>query len=86
MENVGFTIYKSTLDEEWKELKEPVTFMEAVKSGRQVKIEHGLINEYAPHLSEEYGFLSNMMYHLGVIFDSDQIREILLEGKFYIKD
>lgn len=75
------------INDEWEEVKELVSFMEAVKSGRQIKVEHKLIDD----LLKAYFFtipqeLNDFIWNLGDTFSTEEIATILQEGEFYIED
>ncbi|WP_042683145.1 hypothetical protein [Anaerosalibacter massiliensis] len=64
---------------EWEEVKEPVDFMTAVKSGKEISV------EYSGASYKELS-LANMLYELQRDFSDKTIRQIILNGKFYIED
>ncbi len=68
-----------TIYDEWEEVKEPVSFMEAVKSGKEISV------EYSGASYKELS-LANMLYELQQDFSDKVIRQIILNGKFYIED
>ena len=47
-------------------IKKPVSFMEAVKSGRRIKVEHNLIDDFLLNKTDIY-FTSNSSYNREVI-------------------
>lgn len=62
------------INDEWEEVRKPVTFMEAVKSGRQIKVEHKLIDD----LLKAYFFtipqeLNDFIWNLGDTFSTEEI-------------
>ena len=58
----------------------PVTFMEAVKSGKRFRVEHGEFK------TEEYLWVNDLFRQILLsVTNSYQTREILTEGKFYIE-
>src|SRR5699024_5674038 len=76
------------INREWKEAKEPVTFMEAVESGKKVRVEHPFIIEpyELEQFSNHYRYFTELLEILGTEWDIAAVRSILLEGKFYIED
>ena len=78
----------------WKLVQKPVSFMEAVASGKFIKAEHDNLNIlYGSNNLKEYRINSNKYYHLGYLlkiismhFADEQLRAILTEGKFYIQE
>lgn len=84
----GALKYKSSCPEiinihdEWEEVKEPVSFLEAVESRKEIKVEH------YPTVESNldcYMYLDDFLYELGCNYTSDQVRDIILNGEFYIK-
>ena len=74
---------KSTLNWEWEEVKEPVDFMAAVKSGKRFK----LINkDDAEGVLTRYMDLNTFMDTLSSMWSKELSKAILTEGKFYIED
>lgn len=70
----------TTNSEDWEEVKQPVSFMEAVESGKRIKVEHAdeFINSY-----------HNLDYFLGELLDffpEGELRDTLINGTFYIED
>lgn len=64
---------------EWEEVKQPVSFREAVESGKRILY---------PDLFEleEYLKLDDLLAGLIANYFSDGIKDIILNGKFYIED
>lgn len=79
----GCRIRDLTGFEEWEEIKEPVSFMEVVKSEKYFTVTHELIQH--KHDFENMD-LHDFATELTNAFHSYQIKKILLEGKFYIED
>ncbi len=77
-----------SISDEWEEVKEPVTFMEAVESGKKVRVEHPFIIEpyELEQFSNHYRYFTELLEILGTEWDTAAVRSILLEGKFYIED
>lgn len=67
------------IDEEWEEVKKPVSFMEAVASGKRIRY---------PDLfeDEEYLKLDDVLAVLGSNYYPVEVKNIILNGKFYIED
>jgi hypothetical protein len=71
------------LHDEWKEVKKPVDFMAAVKSGKRFK----LINkDDAEGVLTRYMDLNTFMDTLSSMWSKELSKAILTEGKFYIED
>lgn len=75
-----------TIDWDWKEVKEPVGFMEAVESGKKVRVEHDFIHDDTSRLKEEYVLLDVMLWVLGENLGPRSVQDIIMNGKFYIED
>lgn len=69
--------------DKWEEVKEPISFMEVVKSGKGFTVRHELIQRKSDFENLD---LCDFILELADIFYPEQIQEILLEGKFYIED
>ena len=80
-------------------IQKPMTFMEAIKSGGRIRVEHELIDNFNPYLNDDYlelccntltkgGFLeiSDLLCALGYLFRNEIVSKILTEGKFYIEE
>lgn len=72
--------------EEWEEVKEPVTFMEAAESGKRIRVEHEYIYDSLRFLKDEYSNLATFLWKLGEEMGSYSVRRVLLEGEFYTED
>lgn len=72
------------LEHEWKEVKQPVTFMEAVESRKCIKVEHELIKSL--YYYEDYQRIDFLMLELADDFTGSEFAEILENGKWYIED
>ena len=64
------------INDEWEEVKEPVDFIEAVKSGKKIRSVTWMQNTELD--------LPNLLYDMSD-FDEEEIRQLLL-GKWYIED
>jgi hypothetical protein len=84
------------LKEEWVEVKKPVSFMEVLKSTKAVRVEHEFITNLAPSQSDEWFFkdlldgnffdIDNLIYYISEYADAEPLRDILLNGKWYIEE
>lgn len=86
----GEYLYFSPYDE-WEEVKEPVSFIEAVESGKRVKVEYMYIND--PNYKyidleeyEEFDPLDILFSKLACDFSSVLIRDIIKNGEWYIEE
>ena len=73
-------------NEEWILVQEPVSFMEAVQSGKKIKVEHEAIKHFELKCTSEYLTLFVVVEELAKNLDSISLREIITEGKFYIEE
>lgn len=85
-------------DREWEEVKEPVSFMEAIESGKKIRVEHNNIQRIADeslnsnftrtlklNIDGKY-LLSNFLIQAIAYYSSKEIFEdIILNGKWYIE-
>lgn len=75
-----------SVDWDWEEVKEPVSFMEAMKivrkTGKKINAEHHLI----PRRRTGYMYLDVLLDFLGRKFSDITLATILLDAKFYIED
>lgn len=71
-------------NEEWMLIQEPVSFIEAIESGKKIKVEHELTKCLC--ISEDYYSVHNILYILGSVLKDINIRAVLREGKFYIEE
>jgi len=72
----------------WKEVKKSVTFMEAAESNKRIKVEHPLIAKLRSKGIEEcceYLFLGVLLYRLSEYCSSSEIRNIILDGDWFIE-
>lgn len=73
--------------EEWEKVADrPVSFMEAVESGKKIKVEHDFIDDDIGYLKENYTFLGDMLWELGESLSTDGVQDVIMNGKFYIED
>lgn len=71
------------INDEWEEVKEPVDFMEVVKSGKKFK----LINEDDTEgILTRYMDLNKFMRTLSNLHSKELSVAVLTEGEFYIED
>jgi len=68
------------LNEEWEEVKQPVSFMEAVGSGKRVQL------VYEPFGNQIYRDLGDLLFNLSKECKTDIARDIIINGKFHIED
>ena len=73
------------IHDEWEEIGEPATFMEAVKSGKKLKVKHNSIIK-TDNLDNEYSQLKDIMKNLCKIFTNEGVKKILEDGTWYIED
>lgn len=74
------------ITDEWEEVKDPVTFIDALKSGKRVMIKHQDLDGELSYMSEIYNEIDDVMYNISNYFTAEGVREILLNGKWYIED
>lgn len=65
------------IDDEWQEVKKPVDFMTAVKSGKNIALEG---------YSNDFFYLSNLLVRIGSVHTNEELQEIITNGEFYIED
>lgn len=75
---------QNTLDWEWEEIKEPVSFMEAVESGKLLKVNHEIIVK--TKYLETFNLLDGLINELSRDFSHSEMRDIILNGKWYIEN
>lgn len=73
------------INDEWEEVKEPVDFMDALKSGKKVMIKHQDIDGELSYMSETYNDINDVMYNISNYFTAEGVREIFLNGEWYIE-
>lgn len=76
------------ISHEWEEVKKPVDFMTALKSGKKMKVEHEFISEpyEKENLSNYYRDFATLLDELRTSWNPVDAREIILRGKWYIED
>lgn len=74
------------INDEWEEVKDPVTFIDALKSGKRVMIKHQDLDGELSYMSETYNDIDDVMYNISNYFTAEGVREILLNGEWYIED
>lgn len=81
-------INKTTLNFDFEEIKEPVSFIEAVESEKRVRVEHPYISQpyEKSELSRDYQYLGAILDILSAAWGEDEIRKIILEGDWYIEN
>ena len=67
-------------------VKEPVSFIKAVESGKKIKVEHDFIDGDIDYLEENYVSLDEMFWELGENLSGDGVQDVIMNGKFYIED
>ncbi|UZQ49809.1 hypothetical protein [Clostridium kluyveri] len=78
------------VDGKWELVQKPVTFMEALESGKWVKVEHEIIqperflSSYRD--TTNWNSIDRLLYILSNSLGAAELREVILEGKWYIKE
>lgn len=69
-------------------IQKPVSFMEAVKSGKKVKVDYSDIDTDDNHAfsCEDYRDLASLIFDIVNKNGSKAFKEIILNGKWYIED
>lgn len=67
------------LEQQWEELKTPVDFITAVKSGKNISVRFSGANYSAMSLP-------NLFYELQQDYSHNVISQIILNGKWFIED
>lgn len=77
-----------TLNDKWILIQQPTSFVKVLKSEKRVKVEHeimlGLI-PLEPRL-KDYERFSMLMMFLSKHLASDKLKEVILNGKWYIEE
>jgi hypothetical protein len=66
--------------------KEPVTFIDALRSSKKVMIKHQDLDGELSYMSETYNDIDDVMYNISNYFTAEGVREILLNGEWYIEN
>ncbi|WP_346962003.1 hypothetical protein [Clostridium sp.] len=90
------------LNSVWELVKQPVTFNEALESGKNCRVEHELVKHMERHgcVCEEsmirdffnevtsggYLGVNEVIIVLGWMLDSNNFKKIIKEGKWYLED
>lgn len=73
--------------DDWEEIKNPISFMEAVKSGKLIRLEgpikYHIENYY--DFYKHYHFIDDFLIRLCNDFSPSEVQEILISGEFYIE-
>jgi len=87
LSNMEEVIMSNTvLKMEWEEVKEPVDFMTALRSGKKVMIKHHDLDGELNYMTETYNDINDVMYNISNYFTAEGVREIFLNGEWYIED
>lgn len=72
-------------DLEWEEVKEPVSFIEALKSCKRVSVEHPNLFDM-PVIYKKNASIATVINYIFESYSDALVREIILNGKWYIED
>jgi hypothetical protein len=75
---------KSLINAIFIPIQQPVSFMEVVNSDKYCKVEHEILKDNT--LVKDYSKFDIIMYELSETYESDELRKIILEGKWYIEE
>lgn len=80
---IALEINQYLLNKDWKLLAKPVPFMEVVESEKLFRVEYRSINSF-----DDLGYcdLVEFFVYMEEEYEGSTIRDILLKGKFYIKE
>ncbi|MEY8763384.1 MULTISPECIES: hypothetical protein [Clostridium] len=73
--------FEKFLKEEWKEVQQPVSFIEAIESCKPIRVEH----EYFC-MHGNYQDTDHLLMKMGRILTPYQIKKVTRDGKWYIKE
>lgn len=73
------------LCDEWEEVKEPVDFMEALKSCKRVSVEHPNLFDM-PVIYKKNASIATVINYIFESYSDALVREIILNGKWYIEE
>ena len=65
-------------------IQKPVSFIEAVKSGKRVKVKHKLMSEIEETELKEFEFISWILF--AITKENIDVKEIIINGKWYIEE
>jgi len=74
-----------SITDEWEEVKEPVDFMEALKSCKRVSVEHPNLFDM-PVIYKKNASIATVINYIFESYSDALVREIILNGKWYIED
>ena len=72
------------LGDYWEEVKKPVDFMTAAKSGKRVRVEFSPIRYFEEF--DDYYHFDELMLRLAERFCAVNLTKIIVDGKWYIED
>ena len=82
VDEFGFNDYIAGL--KFEVIQKPVSFMEALKSGKKLKVEHPLMSEIIETEIKEFDSISWILF--AITNENIDVREIILNGKWYIEE
>ena len=96
----GLILNSHAMNYEWELVKKSVTFDEALESGKRVRCEHEFILEedlvsvdewiLNRHLKDyregKFLYMTDMLFVLSWVVGADDIKQVIKEGKWYLKD
>jgi len=72
---------RQLLNQEWEEMPQPVSFIEAIESCKPIRVEH----EYFC-MHGNYEDTDHLLMKIGSILTPYQIKKVTRDGKWYIKE